>query len=101
MNSDSGVVTRMCGGRFTIRWRSDAGVSPVRTAVRIAGSRSPRSAANACNSRQRNVEVLVNIVAERLQGRHIQNLRRFGQAAVQSRSDQIVEADQKRSESLA
>ena len=47
MNSDSGVVTRMCGGCFTIRWRSDAGVSPVRTAVRMAGSMRPRSAASA------------------------------------------------------
>ena len=36
--SDSGVVTRMCGGRFTIACRSAAGVSPVRTSVRISTS---------------------------------------------------------------
>ena len=47
MNSDSGVVTRMCGGCLTICCRSAAGVSPVRTAVRIGGSNSPRSAASA------------------------------------------------------
>ena len=34
----------MCGGRFTIAWRSEAGVSPVRTSVRIATSGSPSSA---------------------------------------------------------
>ena len=47
MNSDSGVVTRICGGRLSIFWRSDDGVSPVRTAVRMAGSIRPRSAASA------------------------------------------------------
>jgi len=43
MNSDSGVVTRMCGRTFFIRARSNAEVSPVRTAVRIASSPSPSS----------------------------------------------------------
>ena len=41
MYSDSGVVTRMCGGTRRIRSRSAAGVSPVRTASRIATSGSP------------------------------------------------------------
>ena len=36
MYSDSGVVTMTCGGRLVIRVRSDAGVSPVRTSVRIS-----------------------------------------------------------------
>ena len=35
MYSDSGVVTRMCGGVLRIHARSVCGVSPVRTAVRI------------------------------------------------------------------
>ena len=35
--SDSGVVTRMCGGRASIARRSWASVSPVRTALRIGG----------------------------------------------------------------
>ena len=48
MNSDSGVVTTMCGGRRTIRSRSHVGVSPVRIAVRISGyGRPPRSASSA------------------------------------------------------
>jgi len=41
MNSDSGVVTRMWGGRLTIAVRAEAGVSPVRTWVRISTSGSP------------------------------------------------------------
>ena len=50
MNSDSGVVTRMCGGRRTIRSRSQAGVSPVRTAVRMPGAGMPRSKASCSSS---------------------------------------------------
>ena len=45
MNSDSGVVTRMCGGRRIIRSRSQAEVSPVRTAVRTPGLGNPWEAA--------------------------------------------------------
>ena len=47
MNSDSGVVMRMCGGRRAIACRSDAMVSPVRTAARISGSGVPISDASA------------------------------------------------------
>ncbi len=43
MNSDSGVVTRMCGGVLRISWRSACEVSPVRTASRIGTSGSPDS----------------------------------------------------------
>ena len=50
MYSDSGVVMRMCGGRFAILVRSEDGVSPVRTAARISGRSSPRSSASACIS---------------------------------------------------
>ncbi len=46
MNSDSGVVTRMCGGRLTIAVRTLAGVSPVRTWVRIPASGSPMAASS-------------------------------------------------------
>ena len=47
MNSDSGVVTRMCGGCFAIFARSPAGVSPVRTATRISGNRDALARARA------------------------------------------------------
>jgi hypothetical protein len=47
MKSDSGVVTRMCGGRCSMARRAGMSVSPVRTAVRISGMFTPRSAARA------------------------------------------------------
>ncbi|MFT3765804.1 MAG: hypothetical protein QM820_09835 [Minicystis sp.] len=49
MKSDSGVVTSTCGGRLLAFCRSFAGVSPVRTAVRMAsaGRSWPSSAASA------------------------------------------------------
>ena len=50
MNSDSGVVTRMCGGRRTICSRSRVGVSPVRTAVRISCTVPPAAAASSAIS---------------------------------------------------
>ena len=50
MNSDSGVVTTTCGGRRTIRSRSQAGVSPVRIAVRISGTGRPPAAASSAIS---------------------------------------------------
>ena len=43
--NDSGVVTRMCGGVRSIAARSDAGVSPVRTAAVMRGASRPSSAA--------------------------------------------------------
>ena len=45
MYKDSGVVTMICGGRRRIAWRTDAGVSPVRTTVRMSMS-TPESAFN-------------------------------------------------------
>ena len=45
--SDSGVVTRMCGGCLRSRLRSTCGVSPVRTAVRIATSGRPSFSSSA------------------------------------------------------
>ena len=47
MNSDSGVVTRTCGGRRVVSRRSRAVVSPVRTAVRTSGAGYPISTASA------------------------------------------------------
>ena len=44
---DSGVVTRMWGGRLSIAARFAAGVSPVRRPTRIGGTSRPRSAASA------------------------------------------------------
>ena len=43
--SDSGVVTRMCGGVRSIAARSACGVSPVRTAAVMRGASKPSSSA--------------------------------------------------------
>jgi hypothetical protein len=45
--SDSGVVTRMCGGRRTMACRWLAGVSPVRTRARTGRAASPAAWASA------------------------------------------------------
>ena len=44
--NDSGVVTKMCGGRLRRAARSDCGVSPVRTAVRMSTSGRPSAASS-------------------------------------------------------
>jgi len=49
--SDSGVVMRKSGGRFSMAARSAAAVSPVRTATRMSGAASPIEAATAAISR--------------------------------------------------
>ena len=46
MYSDSGVVTRICGGVRRMRARSLCGVSPVRTTARIGTSGSPSAASS-------------------------------------------------------
>ena len=46
-NSDSGVVTRMCGARRSMPARSAGEVSPVRTAARSGGSSIPIAFASA------------------------------------------------------
>ncbi len=50
MKSDSGVVTSTCGGLRSMLWRCAGVVSPVRTAVRIGASDSPRSRASAVSA---------------------------------------------------
>ena len=52
MWSDSGVVTRMCGGCRAIAWRAAAGVSPVRTIARIATGGSPSRSAHSAIPRR-------------------------------------------------
>ena len=47
MYSDSGVVTRMCGGRRRMLARSCWGVSPVRTQVRMLAGGKPAAVSSA------------------------------------------------------
>ncbi len=48
--SDSGVVTKICGGRRSMAARWELGVSPVRTAARIGSGCCPAAKAACCNS---------------------------------------------------
>ena len=99
--SDSGVVIRMCGGVFTIPARAAGGVSPVRTAEVIAGAASPISAAIARNRRPRLRQVLVDVAAQRLERRHVDDARLVRQSAVESLAQELIERDQERRERLA
>ena len=74
MYSDSGVVTRMCGGVRRMRSRSAAGVSPVRTAARMPTSGRPIATSPALNAGQRLLQVLADVVGKRLQRRHVEHV---------------------------
>ena len=84
MNSDSGVVTRMCGG--CLHHLLPLGRGGVAGAHGGANRRQQQSALGRQrrDPRQRHIEVLVDVVAERLQRRDVEDLRRFGKTAVQT-----------------
>ena len=81
MYSDSGVVTRMCGGVRRMRSRSASGVSPVRTASRMPTSGSPIACRPLADAGQRLLQVLADVVRQRLQRRHVQHVHLVAQAA--------------------
>ena len=85
MKSDSGVVTRMCGGCLPICWRSEAGVSPVRTAVRMGASGIPLRCGQRGDFGERGFEIPVDVVAERLERRDVDDLRFRRQAGRRAR----------------
>ena len=73
--SDSGVVTRMCGARFTMAARAAGVVSPVRSAVRDRGRRAaPAPAPPPRMPSERQLEVLVDVAAQRLEGRDVDDV---------------------------
>ena len=57
-----------------MRWRSHCGVSPVRRAVRMGASATPRSSARARISASGTFQVLVDVVAQRLERRNVDDL---------------------------
>ena len=81
MNSDSGVVTSTCGGLRSMRCRSAAVVSPVRTAVRIGARPMPRSPARLQNFAERYFEILAHVVRERFERRDVDD-ERFDRAQI-------------------
>ncbi len=78
--SDSGVVTRMCGGVRSIAARSVCGVSPLRTAAVILTGGSPSLAS--VDLAPRLGEVLVDVRRQRLQRRDIDDPHLVGQSAL-------------------
>ena len=94
--SDSGVVTRMCGGWRSIAWRCAAGVSPVRTAARIGGSSVAGSSGRGPDLGQRHFQVAVNVVGQGLERRDIDDLRFVGQSPARALSKQPIEAGTER-----
>ena len=85
----------MCGGRFSMARRSCISVSPVRTAVRISGISRPRSRAICRISPERHLEILLNVVAQRLQRRDVENFGAVVQIAGERLADQAVDAGEK------
>ena len=100
--SDSGVVTRMCGGVRSIAARSDCVVSPVRTAAVMRGGCAVPPASASCRMpRARLREVLVDVGAQRLQRRDVDDAHFVGERPVAALLDEVVEGGEKRGERLA
>ena len=91
----------MCGGRRRIRSRSAAGVSPVRTQVRISTSGSPLRRELLPDAGQRRLEIAMDVVRQRLQRRHVDDLRRIGERRLETLAHQIVDRGEKGRERLA
>ena len=101
MYSDSGVVTTMCGGLRRALARSDCGVSPVRTKVRIATSGSPSARSSCADARERRLEIAVDVVRQRLERRDVDDLRLVREPSLEPIAHQPVDGGQKRRERLA
>ena len=91
----------MWGGRRRIRSRSDVGVSPVRTQVRISTSGSPLRTELLPDAGQRRLQVAMNVVRQRLERRDIDNLGRVGQSAFEALPDEVIDGRKERRERLA
>ena len=100
--SDSGVVTRMCGGVRSIAARSRLTVvSPVRTAAVIAAARGRAPRATLRDAAPRLGEVLVDVGAQRLQRRDVDDADLVGQRRAEPFLEERVERGQERRERLA
>src|SRR4029453_17005551 len=86
--SDSGVVTRMCGGVRSIAARSDEVVSPVRTAAVIRGGSDPARFREPDNAAAWLREVLMDICAQRLERRDVDDAHLVRQRSAQAFLDE-------------
>jgi hypothetical protein len=77
-----------------MRSRSAGGVSPVRTAARMPTSGRPSAASPALDAGQRLLQVLADVVGQRLQRRHVEHVNLVGEPARPSRTSSSI-ADRK------
>ena len=101
MKSDSGVVTRMCGGVLRMRLRSKAEVSPVRTASRIGTSSTPMLEELVADAGERLLEVLLDVVRERLQRRDVEDVHLVREPLRKALDDQVIDCGQECRQRLA
>ncbi len=100
MKSDSGVVTRMCGGRLSICWRSVIGVSPADRDTEFWHQQTNRQRGVA-NFDQRLVQVFLDVIAERFQRRDIEHLRLVVEFTLKGVFEKPIDAGEKGGEGLA
>ena len=91
----------MCGGRRTIRCRSPAGVSPVRTRARISGQSGRSRRASARSLGQRPLQVALDVVGQGPQRRDVDDVGLIAQLSGQGQAQEPVEAGQERGQRLA
>ena len=101
MKSDSGVVTSTCGGRRAACRRSCAGVSPVRTAVRMLGRGQARRRRRGGQLAERLLQVAAHVVGQRLERRDVEDRGAVLQPALHRLAEEPVEAGQEGGERLA
>ena len=100
--SDSGVVTRKFGGRLIIAARIDAGRVAGAHLGAERGQRHSHLRADLGDLAQRSLEVLVDVDRERLQRRHVDDLRdALDRLAALRGAIQRVDADEEAGERLA
>ena len=98
--SDSGVVMRMSGGCRSMRARSAAGVSPVRTSTVGMRGVSPAACARGHHACERGAQVSLHVHRERLQRRDVEH----GAALLRRRlrrAGQLVDRREERRQGLA
>ena len=99
--NDSGVVTRMCGGVRSMAARSDCVVSPVRTAAVMRGAVCAARLRELTDAAPRLRQVLVDVGAQRLQRRNVDDANFVGKRRADALLDEVVDRREKRGERLA
>ena len=90
-----------CGALRTMAARAAAVVSPVRRAVRIAGAGRPRSERRVADAGERGGQVLLDVAAEGLEGRDVDDVDPLAEVSRPRAVDQRVERGQEGGQRLA